>query len=120
MPRYSFHDQLNSIKRDPKYVLPADINAPVLRYLESIDCKIGADLVLAKQAHVGYGTVELIHDDAPNARLVIQFDAGMVGEWKKWVQTKAGKWTAIDISTVKNANIDKRKPKGVVDGKQHD
>ena len=109
--RYKFHEQLDKIRHNPKYVLPGDINAPVHEYLEKIGCKECDELLYEFERDAAYGTIDIIHDDVPAAKITIQVDAGMVGEFKKWDVKKSGKWLLIHYRNVKNANIDKSNPK---------
>jgi hypothetical protein len=108
--RYNFHEQLAAIKKNPRHILPADINAPVLQFLEKIGCAIGCEELKKFQNKVDYGTIELIRTDIPNAKISIQTDAGMAEGWKEYEVKRDDKWTAIVYKTVKNSNLDKKKP----------
>lgn len=108
--RYKFYEQLTAIKKNPKAVLPADINKPVFDFLERIGCVIGATVLKKFQDKIEYGTIELIRDDVPNAKISLQVDCGMCEGWKQYESNKVGQWTCISYKTVKNANLDKKKP----------
>jgi hypothetical protein len=109
--RYKFHEQKALIEKNPKHVLPADINAPVLAFLERIGCKGGVEVLLRWQASIAYGSMDLIREDAPNAKITISTEAGMAEGWKEYEALKIGPWAIIKYKTVKNANLDKRRPK---------
>lgn len=63
------------------------------------------------QDRVEYGTIDLIREDIPNAKISIQVDCGMAEGYKQYEINKAGKWTAINYKTVRNYNLDKSKEK---------
>jgi hypothetical protein len=107
--RYNFHDQLSNVHKNPKYVLPADINQPVIDFLEKIGCTIGVKLLRKMQQNVNYGSIDLIHDDVPSAKITIQVDCGMAEGYKIYDLEKVGKWNSISYRIVKNKNLDKKK-----------
>lgn len=109
MPRYNFHEQLASVKKNPGYVLPEDINEPVIKFLEGKGCTVGADKIKNMQKSIKYGAIDLIHDDFPNAKLSVQVDCGMCEGYKKFEINKSGKWTIVTTESVKNKNLDKSK-----------
>lgn len=108
--RYSFYDQLAKIRKNPYHILPEDINQPIIEWLNKIGCSPGAAAVMEAQKNVGYQKIELIHEKAPNAKIIIQVDSGMVGERKEWEKKNIGPWEMIITKTVKNPNLDKKKP----------
>jgi hypothetical protein len=112
--RYQFHEQRDTIKKNPKHVLPADINAPVVAFLERIGCSVGAEELKKLQHDIAYGGIDLVHDDHLNARVSLSTELGMCDGWKQYEIIKAGKWSIIKYKTVKNSNLDKRKPKELV------
>jgi hypothetical protein len=107
--RYNFHDQLASIKRDPKYRLPDDINAPVVSFLKRIGCDIGIEILKRYQDHINYGTIDLINKHTPNAKLSIQVDAGMAEGYTQHEMVEIGDWSAIFYKTIRNDNLTKKK-----------
>jgi len=109
--RYNFHDQLRAVKSNPKYVLPADINKPVIDFLAKIGCEIGVKLVEAAQRNINYRTIELVRKDRPHAKLVIQIDCGMAEGYRQYIIDETGDWLATSYDTIKNSNLDKTKPK---------
>jgi hypothetical protein len=109
MSRYNFHEQLAKIKKDSKYRLPADINAPVQAFLDKIGCEVGIKKLATAQDHINYGTIELIDDRVPNAKLEIQVDAGMAEGWNQYEVEKIGHWTAISYKSIRNDNLTKKK-----------
>jgi hypothetical protein len=109
--RYKFYEQRDKIKKDPKYKLPADINAPVYEFLDGIKCKAGREALKSLEDCVGYGTIEIVNDDLPNAKIVIQVDSGMAeGRKEHLPPDKDGKWNVFTYKTVKNYNLDKKNP----------
>jgi hypothetical protein len=118
--RYNFHEMLSKIKANPRFVLPSDINEPVYRFLDKIGCKIGCTTLRRLEQSVGYGQIELVRDDIPNAKISIDVAAGMVGEWKEFILLTGDKWTCISYKNVKNSNLDKRNiHKGELNGNGH-
>ena len=109
MPRYNFHDQLASIRRDPNYTLPENINAPIVAFLEKMGCAIGKKILSRFQNHVNYGTIELFNKKTPNAKLSIQIDAGMAEGFNKYEIEEDGDWTAVSYKSIKNDNLTKKK-----------
>ena len=109
--KYSFFDQLAKLKANPNHQLPPDINVPVIEWLDSIGCEVGAALISDFQARVRYGGIDLIHDDNPNAKISLQVDAGMIGERREHEIKRQGKWTAYIYRTIKNPNLDKHRPR---------
>lgn len=112
--RYKFYEQLANVRKNPKTVLPADINKPVFDFLEKIGCTVGVKILKKFQDSVDYGTIDLMRDDVPNAKITLQVDCGMCEGWKQYEVNKDGKWTSVSYKTVKNANLDKKKPKEAV------
>jgi hypothetical protein len=100
-----------AVKKNPNYVLPADINQPVIKFLEEKGCSIGAEKIKKMQENIKYGNIELFHDDFPNAKLTVQVDCGMAEGYRKFEIKKSGKWTMIENESVKNKNLDKSKEK---------
>jgi hypothetical protein len=111
--RYKFHDQLELVKKNAAYKLPADINKPVIDFLESIECGIGIKLVKAAQEKIKYCTIELVRQDVPNAKIEIQIDCGMAQGYKQYLIESEGKWRATSYNTIRNSNLDKSKKKEV-------
>jgi hypothetical protein len=109
--RYNFHEQLRAVKSNPHYVLPADINKPVVDFLKRIGCNIGVELVEAAQKNINYRTIELVRKDTPNAKLVIQIDCGMAEGYRQYVINTVDGWVSTAYDTIKNSNLDKTKPK---------
>jgi len=109
--KYNFFDQLEKLKADPNHQLPADINKPMIEWLEKIGCGLGADLIADAQVKVRYEGIELVHDDNPNAKIAVQIDAGMVGERREYEIKRKGKWTAFVYRTIKNPNLNKQRPR---------
>jgi hypothetical protein len=109
--RYKFHEQLEAVKRNPSYNLPADINQPVIDFLEKIGCDIGIEKVRFAQKNIKYRTIDIVSDEAPNAKISIQMDCGMAEGRKEYQLERRGKWTVITYDTVRNSNLDKSNPK---------
>ncbi len=107
--KYNFFEQLDKVKKDPYYTLPEDINFPIIEYLERIGCGCAIRKLKYYQDHVKYGTIEIVNDKIPNAKITIHVDCGMVGERKEWKMSKDGDWSVIEYSTVKNPNLTKEK-----------
>jgi NADH:ubiquinone oxidoreductase subunit E len=107
--RYNFHEQLAAIKRNPKHVLPADINAPVKAFLQGIGCEAACDELRKLQEHVNYATIDIISAEVPTAKISVQVDAGMAEGWKEFRTVTNGKWTIHICKSIKNANLDKKK-----------
>lgn len=110
MTKYNFHYELDNIKKNPKYVLPVDINKPVFDFLEKIKCELGVKKLKAMQLHLNYGRIVLRRNDLSNVVLEIQVDCGMAGDWEDCETEKDDVWTATTYKTVKNYNLTKRKP----------
>ena len=109
--RYKFHDQLAAIKRNPQHVLPVDINAPVIAFLNKIGCEAGARALADLQTHIDYGTLDLERVDVPGAKISIQVDAGMAEGYRQYETKRSGDWVITKYKTIRNANLDKRRPK---------
>lgn len=116
--RYSFHDQLAAIKKNAKHVLPEDINAPVVLFLEKIGCDGGVDRLKKLQKNVDYGTIDLFRDDVPNAKITIEVNAGMAEGYKQYEVDIVGKWRVVCYKSIRNANLDmkRKQPKDVKNG----
>jgi hypothetical protein len=111
---YNFIEQKEAAKKNPRYMLPADINKPVIDFLEKIGCKIGVESIKDMQNKLNYGLVELTSEKVPNAKLSIQVDCGMAEGYKQYEIKKADGWTSTTYKMVKNWNVDKKKlTKGV-------
>ena len=106
---YNFHEQKEAAKKNPRYMLPADINKPVIEFLEKIGCGVGVDIVKDMQNKLNYGLLELASDKVPNAKLSIQMDCGMAEGYKQYEIKTSDGWTAISYKMVKNWNLDKKK-----------
>jgi len=109
--KYNFFEWRDKIKADPSIRLPDDINKPVVDWLDSIGCEVGKGVVESAQEKVQYMGVEIVHDDQPGAKISFQIDMGMIGERRIYKTIKDGPWTVHTYKTIKNWNIDKRKPK---------
>ena len=68
------------------------------------------EIIKKFQRSVDYGTIELMREDVPGAKLTIQVDCGMCEGYKQFEIKKDGSWTAIAYKTIKNQNLDKKKP----------
>ena len=109
--KYNFFEELSKIKAEPYYELPENINKPIIDWLKSIKCKIGAVIVAEMQKRVNYGTVELVNKNVPSGKITIQVDAGMVYERKSFETRTEGDWVATITRTFKNPNLDKHRRK---------
>ncbi len=109
--RHNFHEHLEALKRDPKHILPSDINKHVSDFLEKIGCDVGADELNEFQKFTQYGRMEIFNDNVPNSKITIQFDGGMANGREDYKQIIKGSWKIFTYKTIRNANLDKTRPK---------
>lgn len=109
MTKYNFHEELEKIKKNPKYRLPEDINKPVFDFLEKIKCELGIKKLKMMQEHLNYGQIELRRKNLPNSVLTIQVDSGMAEGWKDSENEYDDVWSMSAYKTVKNYNLNKKK-----------
>jgi hypothetical protein len=107
--RHNFYDQLNAVKRDPTHVLPEDINAPVIKFLEGINCIPAVEELLMYQKNVQYGKIEIVHEDAPGSKIEIPVECGMACKYTKFTFKKVGKWSVYTTKTIINYNIKRKR-----------
>lgn len=108
--KYNYHDQVELVRKNPRHELPEDVNHPVEKFLSGIGCDLGIEELEKFRKSVGYGEIELVHNDVPDAKLSIPVNCGMASEGlRKSTVVKKGKWTAYIYRTVKNSNITKKR-----------
>lgn len=109
MPRYLFHEQLENVKHDASYVLPIDINDPVIAFLRKIGCEPGIKWLEDMQKRIRYGQCQLVNALGPNKTLEIQVDCGMASGYKVIEKIEKDGWFITTDYTIRNSNLDKRK-----------
>jgi hypothetical protein len=109
MTKYNYHEEIEKVKKDPKYTLPLDINKPVFDFLEKIGCDLAVKELQSMQESLNYGQIEINRNDLPNVTLLIQVDCGMAGDWKDHETKKDENWTVRRYKIVKNYNLTKKK-----------
>lgn len=107
--RYLFHEQLENVKRDASYVLPSDINDPVIAFLRKIGCEPGIKWLEDMQKRIRYGQCKLVNALGPNKTLEIQVDCGMASGYKVIEKIEKDGWFITTDYTIRNSNLDKRK-----------
>jgi hypothetical protein len=106
--RHNFHEQREALYRNPKHVLPDDINAPVLAFLEKVGCGTAVELIKKMQAAAAHGKVEIVRLDRPAAKLTINVSYGMAEGWSEYEEIVSGNFRIYKYKTVKNSNLDKK------------
>jgi outer membrane protein OmpA-like peptidoglycan-associated protein len=109
MPRYLFHEQLENVKRDASYILPNDINEPVILFLKKIGCDPGIKWLEDMQKRIRYGQCQLVNVLGQNKTLEIQVDCGMASGYKVIEKIEKDGWFMTTDYTIRNSNLDKRK-----------
>jgi hypothetical protein len=109
--KYNFHIWKDKIKANPSLALPADINDPAYAMLRDIGCDIAQEELKDAQKCVAYEEIRLVNDATPHAYIDVEIENGMVHQWYKWRMVRKEPWTMYVTRSIKNANVDKRKPK---------
>ncbi len=108
--RYNFHTLQEAIKKNAKFVLPEDINAPIHDYLLKRGFELTSKRLKEYEKHVRFGTIMPYMSNNINSRLKICVAHGMVGEIVEIHTVENGLEICTEEFTIKNANLDKKKP----------
>lgn len=104
--KYKYHEQREILKKNHKYVLPEDINAPIIKYLEENLLPLAVKTVKRYQDRVNHGRIEIFSDINPKRKITVNVSYGMVSDMEISDASKDGNELVVGYRTIKNANVD--------------
>ena len=107
--KYNYYDEKDKIKKDSSYLLPAEINKPVLDMAKQCGSRLLPEIIGIAENSVQCATIEQYFKKAPGIRRKMQADFGMIEGWTVSKVTENADEVVITTVHLKNTNLIKRK-----------